>query len=103
MGINKLVSLFWHQSLDSPKFAILHKILKTARLAIDDRVVFNYTNIKLLAANVPKINKLNLLFFNTIIYLGARVLSLTDLEERKQLAKDKKWWGEAKLQAEKQK
>lgn len=52
--IEELVSLFRHQTLDSPKLAILHKTLKAARLAMADRVVLSRTNTELLAANMRK-------------------------------------------------
>ena len=42
--IEELISLFRHQTLDSPKLTLLHKTLKAARLAMADRVVLNHTN-----------------------------------------------------------
>lgn len=51
MEIEELVSLFRHQTLDSPKLTILHRTLKAARLAMADRVVLSRTNTELLAAN----------------------------------------------------
>lgn len=47
----ELISLFRHQTLNSSKLALLHKALKTARLAMADRIVLNCTNTELLAAN----------------------------------------------------
>ena len=52
--IEELISLFQHQTLDSPKFTFLHKTLKATKLAIADRVVLKCTNTELLAANTQK-------------------------------------------------
>ena len=52
--VEALVSLFRHQTLDSPKLTLLHKTLKAARLAIADQVILNHTNTELLAANTRK-------------------------------------------------
>ena len=101
--IEKLISLFPHQTLDSPKLNLLHKTLKAARLAIADRVILNRTNTDLLAANTQKKRRAKR---TGIAYDGqdARVLSLEDVEERKQLAENKKKDKETKklLQKEKQ-
>ncbi len=52
--VEKLVSLFRNQTLDSPKFRIFYKTEKTARFAIADRVVLNCTNTELFVANTKK-------------------------------------------------
>ncbi len=49
--VEELVSLFRDQTLDSPKFILLNKTLKAARLAMADTVIRNCTNTDLLAAN----------------------------------------------------
>lgn len=66
--IKELVSLFRHQTLDSTKFAILHKTLKAARLAMADSVVLSHTNTELLSANTrKKNNELNVPASNTTL------------------------------------
>ena len=52
--VEELVSLFYDQTLDSPKLTLLHKTLKAVRLAMADRVVLNCTNTELLGANSQK-------------------------------------------------
>ena len=52
--IEELISLFRHHILDMPKHTLLHKTLKSARLAMADRVVLNCNNTDLLAANTQK-------------------------------------------------
>lgn len=67
-----------------------------------DRVVLNRTNTDLLAANTRKkqrTQRTGLQYDGK----GAPVLSLEDVEERRQLAEDKKMDKEARIQAKKQK
>ena len=100
--IEELISLFRHQTLDSPKLTLLHKTLKAARLAMADRIVLNRTNTELLAANTRKKRRAQ----RTGIQYdgqGARVLSLEDVEERRQLAENKKRDKEAKKLVQKKK
>ena len=54
MEIKELISLFQYQTLDLPKLTLLYKTFKAARLAMADRIVLNYTNTELLAANTQK-------------------------------------------------
>lgn len=100
--VEELVSLFRHQTLDSPKLTLLHKILKAARIAMANRVVLTRTNTELLAANTRKkqrAQRTGLQYDGQ----GARVLSLEDIEKRRQLAENKKREKEAKVEARKQK
>ena len=87
--VEELVSLFRNQTLDSPKLAILHRTLKAARRAMADRVVLNSTNTELFAANTRKKRRAQRtgLQHNG---QGARVLSLEDVEKRRQQAEKKK-------------
>ena len=100
--VEVLVSLFRYQTLDSPKFNLLHKTLKAARLAMADRVILNRTNTELLAANTQKKQRIE----HTGIHYdsqGARVLSMKDVEYRKRLAENKKKNKKAKQSAQKEK
>lgn len=88
LEVEELVSLFRHQTLDSSKLTLLHKTLKAARLAMADRVVLNRTSTELLAANTRKkqrAQRTGLQYDGQ----GARVLSLEDVEKRRQLAEKK--------------
>ncbi len=100
--IEELVSLFRNQTLDSPKFTILHKTLKAARRAMADRVILNRTNTELLEANTRKKRRAQR---TGLQYDGqyARVLSLEDVEKRRELAEDKKRDKEAKIEEKRQK
>ena len=87
--VEELISLFRYQTLDSPKLTLLHKTLKAARLAMVDRVVLNCTNTELFAANTRKRQRAQ----RTGIQYdgqGARVLSIEDVEKRRQLAENLK-------------
>ncbi len=99
--VEELVSLFRDQTLDSPKLILLHKTLKAARLAMADRVILNRTNTELLAANTQKKQAER----TRIQYGGqsARVLSMKDVEDRRQLAENKKKDKKAKQSAQKEK
>ena len=79
--VEELISLFRHQTLDSPKLTLLHKTLKAARLAMADRVVLNRTNTELFAANTRKKQRAQ---HTGIQYDGqiARILSIEDVEKR---------------------
>ncbi len=96
--VEELISLFCHQTLDSPKFTLLHKTLKAARLAMADRILLNYTNTELLAANTQKKQRVQptCTQYNGP---GARVLTLEDVEKRRRLAENKKKEKEAQSQA----
>ena len=87
--VEELASLFRNQILDSPKLTILHKTLKAARRATADRVVLNRTNTELFAANTRKKRRAHRtgLQYNG---QGARVLSLENVEKRRQLAEKKR-------------
>ena len=52
--IEELISLFQYQILDSLKFILLHKTFKAAKLAMADRIILNWINTELLAANTQK-------------------------------------------------
>ncbi len=52
--VEELLSLFRHQTLDSPKLTLLHKTLKAGRLAMADSVILNRTNTELLAGQYTK-------------------------------------------------
>ena len=80
----ELISLFRHQTLDSPKLTLLPKTLKAARLAMADRIVLNRTNTELLAANTRK-KKRAQRTGTQYDGQGARLLSLEDVEKRRQL------------------
>ena len=100
--VEDLVSLFRHQTLDLPKLTLLHKTLKAARLAMADKVVLNRTNTELLAANTRKKRQVQ---HTKIQYDGqsARVSSLEDVEERRQVAENKRKDKEARKLAQKEK
>ncbi len=100
--MGELISLFRHQTLDSPKLTLIHKTLKAARLAMADHIVLNRTNTELLAANTRKKQRVQR---KGTKYdgQGARVLSLEDVEKRKRLTENKKKVKEAKSQARKEK
>ena len=100
--IEELISRFQNQTLDSPKLTLLHKTFKAARLAMADRVVLNRTNTELLAANTRKkrqVQRTGILYDGQ----GARILSLEDVEERRQQAEIKRNDKEAKKLAQKEK
>ncbi len=100
--VEELVLLFWHQTLDSPKLIPLHKTLKEARLAMSDGAILNRINTELLAANTQKkrqAERIGILYDGQ----GDRVLSMKDVEDRKQLAENKKKDKEAKQSAQKEK
>ncbi len=66
--VEELISIFRHQTLDSPKLTLLHKTFKAARLAMADCIVLNRTNTELLAANThKKNNQLNVRALNTMV------------------------------------
>ena len=100
--VEELVLLFRNQIFDSPKLTIIHKTLKVARHAIADRVILNRTNMELLAANTQKKRQAQHtgLQYNS---QGTQVLSLEDVEKRKELVKKKKRDKEAKIEKKKQK
>ena len=50
--VDELILLFRHQTFDSLKLALLHKIFKAARLAMADCIILNCTNTQLLVANI---------------------------------------------------
>ncbi len=100
--IEELISLFRYQTLDSSKLTLLHKTFKAARFAIADRVILNHTNTDLLAANTRKKRQAQR---TGITYDGqnARVLSLKDVEKRRQLAENKEKDKKAKRLVQKEK
>ncbi len=100
--VEALVSLFQDQTFDLPKLIFLHQTLKAARLAMADRVLLNRSNTKLLAANTQKEQRVER---TGIQYSGqgARVLSMKDAEDRRQLAENKTKDKEAKQSAQKEK
>ncbi len=100
--VTEVVSFFQDQTLDSLKLILLHKTLKAARLAMSDGVILNRTNTELLAANTQKKRQAER---TGIQYVGqgARVLSMKDVEDRRQLAENKKKDKVAKLSAQKEK
>ena len=99
--MEELISLFRHQTLDSPKLTLLHKTLKAARLAMADCIVLNRTNTELLEANTRKKQRAQRTG-TQYDGQGARVLSLEDVEKRRRLAENKKKEKEAKSQAKKE-
>ena len=93
--IEEFVSFFQDQTLDLPKLILLYKTFKAAILALTDWIIINLTNTELLAANTQKKQQVE----RTRIQYGgrgARVLSMKDVEDRKQLAENKKKDKEAK-------
>ena len=102
MKIEELISLFRHQTLDLPKLTLLLKTLKAARLAMADRIVLNCTNTEFLAAKVRKKQRAQCI---GIQYngQGACVLSLENVEKKKQLAENKRKDKEVKKLAQKEK
>ncbi len=100
--VEELISLFQDQTLDLPKLILLHTTLKAARLAMADGVILTRTNTKPSAANTPK----KRLAERTEIQYGgqsARVFSMKDVEDRRQLAENKKKDKKAKQSAQKEK
>ncbi len=85
--VEELISLFRHQTLDSPKLTLFHKILKTAGLAMADRIVLNRTNTERLAANTQKKQRAQRTG-TQYDGQGARLLSLEDVEKKKRLVKN---------------
>ena len=100
--VEKLMSLFRNQTLDSTKLTIIHKTLKVARPAMADRVISNHTNTELLAANTRKKQRAQR---TGLQYDGqdAWVWSLKDVEKRRKLAEEKKIDKKAKIEEKKQK
>lgn len=96
------MSLFRNQTVDSPKFTIIHKTLKAARRAMADKVILNRTNTELLAANTQKKRRAQRtgLQYNS---QSAQVLSLEEIEKRRKLAEEKKRDKEAKIEEKRQK
>ncbi len=95
MQIEELISLFRHQTLDLLKLTLLYKTLKAARLAIADRVILNCTNTELLATNTQKKQRAKC----TGIQYNSQstcVVSLDNVEEKRQLAENKRKDKEAK-------
>ncbi len=87
--VEELVSLFWDQTLDLAKLILLHKTFKEAKLTMANRVILNRTNTELLAANTQKKRQAE----RTEIQYGgqcARIWSMKDVEDRRQLAENKK-------------
>lgn len=100
--VEKLVSLFRNQTLDLPKLTIFHKTLKAARYIMADRVLLNYINTELLVANIQKkqwTQHIGLQYNSQV----TRVLSLDDIEKRKQLVEEKNRDKEAKIEKKWQK
>ena len=99
--IEKLISLFQHQILDLLNLTLQNKTLKAARLTKADRVALNFTNTELLTANTQKKKRVQC---TRIQYNGqdAYVLSLKDIEERRQLTENKKKDKEAKKLVQKE-
>lgn len=98
--VEDLISLFRYQTLDSPKLILLHKTLKAARLAMADRIVLNRTITELLAANTQKKRQAIGIQYDG---QGACVLSLENVEKRRQVAENKRKDKEAKKLAQKKK
>ncbi len=75
--------------MDLPKLTLLLKTLKAARLAMADRIVLNCTNTEFLAAKARKKQRAQCI---GIQYNGQGdfVLSLENVEKKKQLAENKK-------------
>ena len=98
--MEEFISLFRHETLDSPKLTLLHKTLKAASLAMADRIVLNRTNTELIAANTRKKQRAKR---TSTQYdsQGTHLLSLEDVEKRRRLAENKKKEKEAKSQAKK--
>ena len=65
-----------------------------------ERVILNYTNTELLAANTQEKQRAECIEIEYVGH-GARVLSMKDVEDRRQLAENKKKDKEAKQSAEK--
>ena len=76
--------------------------MNAARPAIADRAILNCTNTELLAANIQKKQQEKRIGIQYSSQ-GARVLSMKDIEDRRQLAENKKKDKEAKKLAQKEK
>ncbi len=100
--MKELISLFCHQTCDSAKLTLIHKILKAARFAMADRIVLNCINTEPLAANTQKKQRAQRTFTQYNVQ-RARVLSLEAVEKRRRPAENKKKEKEAKSQARKKK
>ena len=100
--VEEFILLFRHQTLDSSKLTLLQKTIKAARLAMTDRIVLNRTNTELLAANTRKKQRAQRTGTQYDVQ-GARVLSLEDVEKRRQLAENKKKEKDARSQVRKEK
>ncbi len=83
--VEELISLFCHQTLYFPKLTLLHTTLKAVKLAMANHIVLNRTNTELLAANTQKKQQAQR---TGTQHDGERacVLSLEDVEKRRQLA-----------------
>ncbi len=93
--MKELVSLFQDQTLDSPNLILLNKALKAARLAMADRVILNRINTEIFAANTQKkwwVEHTRIQYGSQ----GAGFFGMKDVEDRKELAENKKKYKEAK-------
>ena len=86
--MNDLISQFRHQTLDTPKLALLFKLIREVKLAMADRVILNKTNTELYKANVQKKQQKNCMGkqYNA---QGARHLNLEEIKRRCKYAKKK--------------
>ncbi len=87
--LEELITLFWYQILDLPKLILLYKTLKAARLSMANRMLLNYTNTELLTVNTQKkrrVQRTGILYNDQ----SACVLSLEDVEKRRQVVENRR-------------
>ena len=98
--IDKLISQFRNQTLDTPKVVLLFKLVRGARLAMADCTILTKTNTKLYKANIRKKRRAHC---TETQYNGegARYLGLEEVEQRRQYAINKQQELEAKQTARK--
>ena len=86
--IDDLISQFRHQTLDTPKLALLSKLIRGAKLAMADRVILNEINAELYEANVRKKRRGDRTGKQHDAQ-GARHLGLEEIERRREYARNK--------------
>lgn len=86
--IDELIAQFRDQTLDTPKLALVSKLIKGAKMAMADRTVLNQTNTELYEANEQKKKRANRTG-KQYDGQGARHLSLEEVERRRQFAINK--------------
>ena len=100
--IDDLISQFHHQTLDTPKMALLSKLIRGAKLAMADRIILNETNTELYEANVQKKKRADRTGKQHNSQ-GARHLGLEEIKRRREYARSKQKELEDKQAARKMK